>query len=94
MVTYELNSKGLKIRNRLYPYENMKAFWIQRYESEDGEIACVLFIKSSRAFLPIITIPLENTIAERVHAIISEQNISEEEIKEHPTEKIMEYFGF
>src|SRR3989344_2682438 len=33
MVHYELNKKGLKIRNRLYPYQNMKAFWVQKSPS-------------------------------------------------------------
>src|SRR5512138_1931804 len=28
-VVYELNDKGLKIRDRLYPYESIKAFWVQ-----------------------------------------------------------------
>src|SRR3990167_6387097 len=28
-VLYELNEKGLKIRTRFYPYENIKSFWVQ-----------------------------------------------------------------
>ena len=29
LVFYELNEKGLKIRNRLYSYNNIKAFWVK-----------------------------------------------------------------
>ena len=28
-VSYELNAKGLKIRNQIYSYENIKSFWVQ-----------------------------------------------------------------
>src|SRR5687767_11300806 len=29
MVVYELNEKGLQIHGRIYPYDSIKAFWIQ-----------------------------------------------------------------
>ncbi len=88
VVFYELNEKGLKIRNRLYPYENIKSFWVQT------EIKPMLFIHSERAFMPILSIPIENIMAENIYAILFSQNIPEVEMKEHPSEKIMEFLGF
>lgn len=88
VVFYELNAKGLKIRNRLYPYENIKSFWVQT------EIKPLLFIHSERAFMPIISMPIENIMTEDIHAILFSQNIPEVEMKEHPSEKIMEFLGF
>jgi hypothetical protein len=88
IVPYELNVRGLRIRDRLYPYENIKSFWVQT------EIKPILFIKSERAFMPIISIPIEKTMAEEIHFIMSSQNIAEEEMREHPSEKIMEILGF
>ena len=88
LVSYELNSKGLRIRNRLYPYENIKSFWVQ------VEIKPILFINSQRVFMPIIAIPIKENMAEDIHSILLAQNVVEKEMKEHPSEKIMEALGF
>jgi hypothetical protein len=99
-VTYELNQKGLKIRNRLYPYENIKSFWIQldmhpEVNPHHGEpIKPILFIHSERAFMPILSLPIDETIAEGIHSIMLSRNIAEVEMKEHASEKIMEALGF
>src|SRR3989338_4248670 len=63
IVSYELNEKGLRIRTRLYPYENIKSFWVQT------EIKPMLFIKSERLFMPIISIPIENFLVEDIQSI-------------------------
>jgi hypothetical protein len=94
MVTYELNQKGLTIRNRLYPYENIKSFWIQLGEHPETNIKPILFIHSERAFMPILSIPIAETIAEDIHSIMLSKNIAEVEMKEHASEKIMEALGF
>lgn len=88
MVSYELNGKGLQIRTRLYPYENIKSFWVQI------EPNSLLFINSGRIFMPIISIPIERYMAEDIHSIMTSQNIAEEEMKEHISEKIMDTLGF
>lgn len=87
-ITYELNNKGLKIENRLYPYENIKSFWI-RTENKP-----LLFIKSERAFMPIFIIPLEEEMARNIHSVMITKNIKEEEMAEHLSEKIMDALGF
>ena len=104
LVSYELNQKGLKIRTRLYSYENIKAFWVQAGEQQqlgsldeitvEGRLKPILFIKSERLFMPIIGIPIKNTQAREIHSIMILKNIPEEEMKEHPSEKIMEFLGF
>lgn len=93
-VVYELNTKGLKIRDRLYPYESIKAFWIQVDFNPDSNIKPIFFIHSERAFMPILSIPINKDIAEDIHLIMSEKEIAEVEMKEHPSEKIMEVLGF
>lgn len=94
MVTYELNERGLKIRSRLYPYENIKSFWVQLGKSPGSGVKPILFIHSERAFMPIISIPIDETIAEDIYNIFMSQNIPEEEMREHPSERIMEVLGF
>ena len=96
MVFCELNEQGLKIRNRLYPYENIKSFWVQKSKNAVGlsQLKPILFIKSDRIVMPIITVPIEESHTEEIRSIMLELNVTEEEMKEHPSEKIMDFFGF
>ncbi len=95
LVFYELNDKGLRIRTRFYPFENIKSFWVQKGLSvQEAETKPVLFVKSERLFMPIIAVPIENAWAERIREIFLTKNIPEEEMKEHLSEKIMEALGF
>jgi hypothetical protein len=93
-IFYELNSKGLQISNRIYPYENIKSFWVQIEQPEQENIKPILFIHSERIFMPIISIPIAEMMAEDIHYMLTVNNVPEVEMKEHPTEKIMEVLGF
>ncbi|MFZ3016053.1 MAG: hypothetical protein WA101_03630 [Minisyncoccia bacterium] len=88
MIYYELNAKGLVIKNRLFPFENIKAFWIQVGQRP------TLFIKSERLFIPIISMPIKNDLGEEIRSVMLAHNVLEEEMKENPSEKIMESLGF
>ncbi|MFA5827543.1 MAG: hypothetical protein WC839_03560 [Candidatus Paceibacterota bacterium] len=90
MVFYELNQKGLKIRNRLYLYEGITSFWVQKEEGKEP----TLFIKSERLFIPIISMPIDLENAEEIRNFMLTANVPEEEMKAHPSEKIMESLGF
>ncbi|KKS04064.1 MAG: hypothetical protein UU82_C0013G0011 [Candidatus Nomurabacteria bacterium GW2011_GWC2_41_8] len=94
VISYELNAKGLKIRNRLYPYENIKSFWVQVGASGETSVKPILFIHSERAFMPILSMPIDETMAEEIHSVMLSNNVEEKEMKEHPSEKIMEVLGF
>ena len=89
LVFYELNGQGLKIRNRLFPYENIKSFWVK----SEGEKP-TLFIKSERLFMPIISMPIVPGHAEEIKNFMLLNNVPEEEMKEHVSEKIMDSLGF
>ncbi len=88
IVPYELGGQGLKIRSRLYLYENIKSFWVQT------EPHPILFVKTERLFMPILSIPINQVNAETIHAIMTEKNVVEEEMKEHPSLRIMDSLGF
>jgi hypothetical protein len=90
LIYYELNSEGLEIRNNLFPYKNIKSFWV-RIESERKS---TLFIKLDRLFMPIISIPTESPTAKEIHNFLLEKEILEEEMKEYLPEKIIDYLGF
>lgn len=88
VIFYELNNQGLKIRTRLYPYERIKSFWVQT------GIKPTLFTKTERAFMPILSIPIDENTAEDIRFIMLAKNVIEEEMKEHPSHQIMESLGF
>lgn len=97
MIDYELNSKGLKIGTRFYPYQNIKSFWVQiphPDHPEQVDLAPTLFIKSERFFIPVISMPIDYEDAENIHFILTSKDVTEEEMKEHPSEKIMDVLGF
>lgn len=87
VIPYELGARGLKAGNRLYAYENIKSFYVQ-------EVHPTLFIKSERIFMPILSIPIASEMMSEVHEIFSAQEIPEEEMKEHISDRIMESLGF
>ncbi len=87
-VNYEINEKGLKIRDRLYPYEAIKSFWVRQGEQPH------LFIQSQRLFMPIIQVPVGTYLGQEVREIMLAHGVLEEEMKEHATEKVMDFLGF
>lgn len=95
LVSYELNNKGLKIDNRIYLYEKIKSFWVQKPLTDDGKVMKpALFIKSERIVVPIFSVPIEEDSVVKIHNMMLAHNVLEEEMKEHPSERIMEALGF
>lgn len=88
VVNYEINNKGLKIRDRLYPYESIKNFWVRQEGNPH------LFIESQRIFMPVIQVPIEPYMAEDIRQAMLSHGVSEQEMKEHATEKVMDFLGF
>ncbi len=93
-VFYELNSKGLKIRNQTFPYDSIKSFWVQVDSTGENKLAPMLFIKTERMFMPIMGIPIEEAAAEDIRDIMLSKDVPEEEMAEHASQKIMEALGF
>ena len=93
MVYYELNNQGLKIKTQLYPYENIKSFWVQIDPTGETKLKPMLFIKSERLFMPILSIPIDDKAGD-IRFLMLEKNVVEEEMKEHPSFRIMESLGF
>ena len=86
LVQYELNDKGFVSHTSLYPYENIKSFWVQRenFPAPGAEkLKPMLFIKSERFFMPIILAPIESYMTEEIHSYLLEKNVVEEEMKEN-----------
>lgn len=86
-IDYELTERGLKIKSHLYPYENIKSFFVQ------GGDKPILFIKTERFYMPILSIPIESNLINEIHNIFIFKNVFEEEMHEHPSERIIETLG-
>ena len=94
IIAYELNNQGLKIKTRLYPYENIKSFWVQSGEKEGKILKPLLFLHTERFFMPIISTPIEEVHAFAIRQVFLSKEVPEEEMREHLSEKIMESLGF
>lgn len=94
LVFYKLSQKGFHIGNNLYPYENIRSFWVQREAHGALELRPLLFLHTERFFLPVVVAPIEDAMGDRIRDFLLDKNIAEEEMKEHISEKIMEALGF
>jgi len=88
LIRFELNKKGVKIEDSLYPYKTLKSFWVQEEPFEEK-----LLIQSNKILMPLISIPLGKVDIVKIKNILIE-NLEEEEIEEPLSHKIMESLGF
>ena len=87
VVNYTLDEHGFWARGNLYHFESIHAFWVETKEKPQ------FFIKSSRIFVPIISVPIDPASAGSIRDIMLRKEIPEEKMEEHLAEKIMEVFG-
>ncbi len=88
MISYKLNEKGFFAHSEFYPYEKIKAFWVQTGVSN------LLFVRTGRLFMPEQSVPIESAQAEAIRGIMRRHGVTEVEMTEHPGEKVMERLGF
>ena len=91
-LTYELNERGVIVDTQLYPYGTLESFWVEHgAPPADGEEKII--IKSKKALMPYIVIPIEGVRSEDVRSYLLE-HLPEEEHTEPTSQKIMERLGF
>lgn len=86
-IEYELVEKGLRVKSHLYLYKNIHAFWV------DGSAEPHLFVKTERLFMPTLSIPIDLAKADEIEKFLSEKGVAKEEMRHHPSEKILERLG-
>ena len=76
-VSFALTSRGIKIENVLYPYDDLKSFWL----NYDPPRVKELYIISKKVLLPQLSIPLgqanPNEIREHLLKFLEEKEIQE-----------------
>ena len=87
----KLNDKGLSVNSTLYPFQNIKTFWV-----EDGKKSFPkLILRIERFINPIIVLPIETDYFESSDVRNFLLNyVPEDKTVEPISHKIMEYLGF
>jgi hypothetical protein len=87
IVDFVLSEKGLAIDDTFYPYDVIKAFWIE----EHGE-STTLLIDTLKALRPHLVIPVNDVSADDIRDMLKEF-IEEEELSEPLSYRILELLG-
>lgn len=90
VVRFTLTQRGVRINEKLYPYQSLESFFIEELHHE---YTPRLLLKSKHFFVPLLVIPLEGVDADQVHDYLLDF-LMEEEHAEPLVHKVMEYFGF
>lgn len=90
-VSIVVDSKGILIRNDMYPYRNLKAFWVEEEPQENGDRH--LLIMTSRTYSPLLAIPLGDVAPEIIRQGLLPY-LKEEEMRESVSHKFVEMLGF
>ncbi len=85
-ISVRVGENGVLIEKTLYPYETLDAFWIEEDENN-------LILKSKKALVPYIVVPIGTVDKNRLHKYLS-VFLDEKEMHESLAQKIMEYLGF
>ncbi len=104
MIDYAATERGIRVKNKLYPYQSLEAFWIHdpnesvsghhtvKNEHDTGPGTRKLFLESNKPFAPLITIPLSDDISPAELRRFLLAHMSENEIQEPFSQKITDLF--
>lgn len=88
LINIELNSKGIVVDKRMYPYQTLDKFCVSQ-----GSHGDVIILKSKKAILPYVTIPADQVDPQEIKEYLS-RYLDEEEMVLPLTDAITEYLGF
>lgn len=90
VITVAIHEEGISIEDYFYPFSKIKGFNI-----DEHKLGSFLLIESSRAFMPVNSIPLPKTGLE--YAALRDllkTKIKEKSLKETTAHRIMDHLGF
>lgn len=88
--SYTINTRGISINERLYPYKNLEAFWIDETRPGDN----VLIIDAQQSLVPHLIINIPSSIDPNTVQDYLLDYLPEDELYESPAQRIGELFGF
>lgn len=91
ILEYEISRKGIRAGDTIYSFASLESFWVI---DEDGYDRDRILLKSSKMLMPLIIIPLgESVDPEEIREYLLEY-LDEEEMYEPLSEQIMTWLGF
>lgn len=91
LINFEINTKGIKIDDTLYPYTNLKSFWIEDNSREVPK----MILRTEKFITPIIVVPLDTNLVnhEELRNFLL-KFLTEEKLLEPFSHKMTEFLGF
>lgn len=90
LITVTLSPRGIRIRDDLYLYQNIKSFWVEPEHPDLGQ-RHLLFL-TDRMFMPLIGVRIPEELAGEIRDYMHEY-VEEKEMHENPSYKILERLG-
>ncbi len=90
-VSIVIDDKGIRVRNNLFTYRNLKGFWIEEEAQENGDRH--LLILTSRTYSPLLALPLGDVAPETIRQALL-PHLKEQEMHESVSHKFLEILGF
>lgn len=87
--TYIINNEGILKDDLLYPFRNIKTFFLSKDFSGP-----IILLEIDRTFMPIVTLPLGTADKEWVRQIMRVKGIRESELTVPFAERLMDMVGF
>ena len=90
IVAVEISEQGIGVQNKLFPYHNIKSFWIL----DRGESISKLVLNIDRMVNPILSLPIHPEIPLEDLRDVLLEFVTEEEMDEPVGDKISDAIGF
>jgi len=90
MVAVEISEQGIAVQNKLFPYHNVKSFWIL----DRGEGISKIVLNIDRMVNPILSLPVHPEIPLEDLRNVMLEFVIEEEMDEPVGDKISDALGF
>lgn len=91
MIGFELNQRGVVVRDVLYPFTTLESFNVV---DEDGFDRDRIIFKSKKVFMPLIVVPVEKAVDLETARMFLIEHLKEEDTQEPTFQKIMDRLGF
>ncbi len=89
LIDFALTKKGLRIKDRLYPYDHLKSFWVS-----DEYHKRKIIVESDRLVLPHLIVPLPPNIDDEEAREYLLQYLPEMRHEESLIDLLADYLGF
>jgi hypothetical protein len=91
-VGISIDDKGVRVRNELFPYRNLKSFWIEEEPQRNGDRH--LLLTTTRVYSPLLALPLGDVAPETIRQALLSYKLEEKETHENPSHHFIEMLGF